>query len=323
MLRHRKALARLARITASYWLKKETRVSYPPYRLWIEPTNRCNLACVMCPNKELPSDTLGNMDFDLFTSLIDQIGPDVHDVNLHHRGEPTLHPKLAEMIRYADQRGVKVKLHTNGTTLTEKLSEALILSGLRLISFSFDGYTAEAYESVRIGADFRKTLGNIHRFLEMKRTLGCDEPRTVMEVMELDDRPLAPEAKKVFIRSLKDRGLDRLIVKRPHNWAGSVLSHEMETSTFSACTFPWHALVVLWDGRVGSCPHDFFAEIVYGDARETSLAELFNSDRIYLLREQMTAGSADTLGSPCRACDSIRRKRIAGIPLASLKYLRN
>jgi len=32
--------------------------------------------------------------------------------------EPTLHPRLLDMIRNADQKGMKVKLHTNGTALT-------------------------------------------------------------------------------------------------------------------------------------------------------------------------------------------------------------
>jgi hypothetical protein len=320
---HQRAITRLTRITWNYWFKKRTIVGYPPYRVWIEPTNKCNLACVMCPNRDLPESGLGFMDFDFYKSLIDQLIGKVHDVNLHHRGEPTLHPRIADMIRYANEHGVKVKLHTNATALTPDLSRALIESGLRLISFSFDGYEAEAYEKIRVRAKFDRTLKNIHRFLELKKSLRADKLRTVMEIMELADVPVDPAVKQRFISDLKNRGLNRLIVKKPHNWAGSVGLETCETADFSPCTFPWHALVVLWDGRVGSCPHDFFAEVIYGDSRIEPVLSHFNSPRIQKLRSQMLRGNPEALESPCRTCDSVRRKRIAGIPMASLKYLRD
>jgi radical SAM protein with 4Fe4S-binding SPASM domain len=323
MIPHKRAIARLSQITWNYWIRKRTVVGYKPYRIWVEPTSKCNLACVMCPNRKFQKSELGFMDFDLYRSVIDQATSFVHDVNLHHRGESTLHPRLADMIRYADQKGMKVKLHTNGTTLNGDLSEFLIRSGLRLLSFSFDGYDAETYEKIRVRSDYGRTLRNIHRFLELKKKLGAARLRTVMELMDFKPDAVDPAAKRQFVSALKSRGLDRFIVKKPHNWAGSVGLKTFETSSFSACTFPWHALVVLWDGRVGSCPHDFFAEIVYGDIRNSSLEEIFNSSKIQSLRAHMLENRLDALESPCRTCDSVRRKRIAGIPVDSLKYLRD
>jgi sulfatase maturation enzyme AslB (radical SAM superfamily) len=320
---HQKAVLRLARITWNYWIRKRITVPYKPYRLWIEPTNRCNLACVMCPNSRFKKEDLGFMDYGLYQSVIDQAAPFVHDVNLHHRGESTLHPRLADMIGYANGKGMKVKLHTNGTTLNDDLARALIQSGLRLISFSFDGYEAGTYESIRLRAKFMPTLGKIRRFLELKRELGSSTPRTVVEVIELPEKQADAGAKRKFETLLKAGGLDRLIIKKPHNWAGSVGLDTVETQSFSPCTFPWHALVVLWDGRVGSCPHDFFAEIVYGNAADTPLADLFNGPRIRKLRSQMLGKTLNTLDSPCDTCDSVRRKKISGIPLSSLKYLRD
>lgn len=323
ILKHQKALSRLLQIAGSYWFLKQSKVPYAPYRIWIEPTNRCNLACTMCPNKDFKKDELGDLDVGLFQSIIDQCKYYVHDINLHHRGEPLLHPKLEDMIYYANNNGVKVKLHTNATLLTEKRSHQLIESGLRLISFSFDGYSARDYEEIRRGAKFERTLANIHRFLEIKREWGKSEPRTVMEVMEFKDRTIDPEQKERFIKALKQRGLDKLIIKTPHNWAGNIDAVDFQKTSFSACTFPWQALVVLWDGRVGSCPHDFFAKIIYGDAKKEDVEDIFNCEVIQKLREQMLKSSLSELDSPCRECDSVRRKKIIGIPLESIKYLRD
>lgn len=320
MWRYGKSWFQLAQITASYGLFRQKKVHHFPYRLWIEPTNRCNLACVMCPNDGFKKEDLGNMDWDLYTSLIDQAAGRVHDVNLHHRGEPTLHPKLPEMIRYAHENKVRTKLHTNGTTLTADLAEAILDSGLELLSISFDGYTAETYEKIRVRANFDRTLKQIHYLLDLRKQRGQTKPKIVMEVMEFE--AFDPVVKKQFIADLKRRGLDRMIIKKPHNWAGNVELNTFESQDFSPCTFPWHAMVVLWDGKVGSCPHDFFAKIHYGDANTDSLETIFNSEPIQTLRSQMLGNALSGLTEPCSSCDSVRRKRMAGIPLASLKYIR-
>ncbi len=313
---------RLVQIAYHYWLKKQVEVPYMPYRLWIEPTNRCNLSCVMCPNKEFKKEELGFMDFKLFKKIVDEAQGWIYDINLHHRGEPTLHPRLIDMIDYAKELDFSVKLHTNGTTLTEKMAQNLIDVRLDLISFSFDGYASDVYEKIRGGAKFEETLSQIHRFLETKQMGGHNKPKTVMEVMELNQDADSLRAKPAFIQELKKRGLDRFIVKKPHNWAGNVDLKTGDSTSFTACTFPWHSLVVCWDGMTGPCPHDFFGKIVLGDMRSDTIASTFNSQASIRLREQMFQGTFEALDEPCKSCDSVRRKRFLGMPLASLKYVK-
>ncbi|MBN2102748.1 SPASM domain-containing protein [bacterium] len=312
---------RLMQIMWSYHCKRQAVVPYRPYRVWIEPTNRCNLKCVMCPNQYFSEDALGFMEFRLFQKIIDEIKDYIYDINLHHRGESTLHPQLPEMIRYAHTRGLLVKLHTNGTILNEKKARLLIESGLDLISFSFDGYEAKGYEKIRQGARFQGTLDNIHRFLLIKRQTGADKPKTVMEIMELDSVSMDPKVKSDFIADLDNRGLDRLIIKKPHNWGGNVHLNTYTSLEFTPCTFPWHAVVVSWDGTVGPCPHDFFGTIQLGNANEQTLQEIFNAPPMQSLRNKMQSGF-ECLELPCRECDSVRRKQACRIPLASLKYIK-
>lgn len=126
---------RLIQVAYYYWLRRQVEVPYMPYRLWIEPTNRCNLTCVMCPNKSFKKDDLGFMDFNLYKKIINEAEGQIYDINLHHRGESTLHPKLVDMICYAKENDFAVKLHTNGTTLTQKMAKNLLDSRLDLISF--------------------------------------------------------------------------------------------------------------------------------------------------------------------------------------------
>ncbi|RLF38608.1 MAG: radical SAM protein, partial [Thermoplasmata archaeon] len=164
-------LIKLTKIFLNYKLKRDT-LSYLPIRLWIEPTSHCNLKCIMCLNKDLPPGKKGYMDFEVFKKIIDEVKGHTHDISIHHRGESLLHPKLPDMIRYATESGVYVKLHTNATLLSEKKSIELIESGLNLLSFSFDGYGKEEYEKIRIGANFEKTLENIKNFIKIREDLG-------------------------------------------------------------------------------------------------------------------------------------------------------
>jgi organic radical activating enzyme len=186
--RHFTHLRRLARI---FWAYKTgaTRVPPLPVRLWIESTSRCNLRCGYCPNKDIEKADHGFMDLDLFKSIIDQVADHAYDVNLFHRGEPTMHPRLPEMVAYARQKGLYTRIHTNITLLSEKKARALLDAGLDYMSCSFDGYTKEMYEKNRVGAKFDWALDHLRRFLELKKAAGARHPFTVLQVMEIGAPP--------------------------------------------------------------------------------------------------------------------------------------
>ena len=61
------------------------------------------------------------MKWDLFTSVIDQAADhQCHAITLASRGEPTLHKRFGEMLRYIhDKKLLDVKINTNATRLDE------------------------------------------------------------------------------------------------------------------------------------------------------------------------------------------------------------
>ena len=319
------ATKRLLRILWNYRVARSDSVGYNPYRLWIEPTAICNLQCPHCPNKELARrEYLGFMDFKLFTKVIDEATQWVHDVNLHHRGESLLHPRFFDMVKYGSRRGIFTKLHTNATLLDEITAKRVLDSGLSLISFSFDGFDPMSYKRHRPPAKFESTLENILRFLRLKKERKQRTPITVLEVLDFPGTEEAiREGKDLeFLHRFDRLPLDRLIVKRPHNWGGTIpVEADLKDAEFVPCTFPWHSLVVMWDGKISPCPHDFMGEIVVGNATKQGLREVFNSPAMVRLRRQMIDRRPDQ-SLPCFACDSVRRKALLGIPMASLRYLR-
>ena len=89
--------------------------------LYFELTNKCNFHCVFCPS-DSQKRNLGVMDIELAKRLYTEAAETkiASKVNLHLMGEPTLHPKLIEILQYGASKNIKTDLVTNGSTLVEK-----------------------------------------------------------------------------------------------------------------------------------------------------------------------------------------------------------
>lgn len=125
--RTRKAFRTMARVRAA-----------TPREIQIEITNRCNMACEMCPHTygQIPPN-----EFPLeLLSLLLESTPPVKQVVLTGWGEPTLHPQFSE---FFDRIGAKwpmcnVRFTTNGMLLDERLRDVLLKPNCRGVSVSID-----------------------------------------------------------------------------------------------------------------------------------------------------------------------------------------
>jgi len=272
-------------------------------------------------NRDLPVGEKGDMTLELYKKIIDEISGKVYDINLFHRGEPLMNKNTVSMIAYAGKKGIKTRIHTNATMLNRKLSREIILAGLDLISFSFDGYTKETYEKNRSGASFEESLANIIEFLKIKKQLNSKKPYTAVQVIRNNKSLSTDEAagqKKNFLKNFKNLPLDKLVTRAPHNWGG-LLKIEGLNSTAAKnervipCTFPWYSMTIFYDGRVFLCPQDFEGKICLGDLNKSSIGEIFNGRRIKEIRKKFKRRIIDDM-IPCKDCDRIRRKTFMNVP---------
>jgi MoaA/NifB/PqqE/SkfB family radical SAM enzyme len=260
------------------------------------------------------------MAFELFRQIVDQAAGKVRDLYLFHRGEPLLHPQLPEMIVYARERGLPARIHTNATLLTPALADRLVAAGPALVSFSFDGPDPETYERLRPPASFPETLARIEQFLLLKSKGETHKMTTVLQVMAApqgEQRGGEVESLRRLSARLKSLGLDRVVVRRPHNWGGLIAPEApsaLRDHPAGRCTFPWYALVVYWDGSVGPCPQDFQGRMVLGRAASESLEGIWNGPALVGLRQQIAHKAYANL-PVCSRCDRPRRRQAAGVPL--------
>jgi radical SAM protein with 4Fe4S-binding SPASM domain len=310
---------RLAQMAWGYWTRTRN-PRYLPIRLWLEPTNTCNLKCTMCPQSSGVKFQRGFMEWAVFQKIIDEAKTFVYDVNLHHSGESLLHPDILKMIAYAKNVGLYTRLHTNATLLDETKARGILDAGLDFLSFSFDGYDKTTYESIRRGANFDKTLDNILNFLRLKKTLGKHRPFTVFEVINFAHTPKGSPAEIAFRQQFADLPLDKFVLKAPHNWGGTYGKDgkPLHPEKYCACTFPWYALVVFWNGHVSPCPQDFFNGLRLGNAAESSLRAIWQDEPLVTLREKMRTKQYQDL-YPCATCDLLYREAVLGIPSSHLK----
>jgi radical SAM protein with 4Fe4S-binding SPASM domain len=269
----------------------------------------------------------GFMEFSLFKAIIDEAKNFVYDMNLHHSGESLLHPEIIEMIRYAKQAGIYTRMHTNATLLDREKAQGILEAGLDFLSFSFDGYDKATYESIRRGANFEKTLDNILNFLQMKKAHGKQRPFTVFEVIDFSAKPGTPSGllkitpdQRTFQKQFEELPLDKFVLKAPHNWAGTYDKDgkPRQPEKYCACTFPWYALVVFWNGNVSPCPQDFFNTLCLGNLQESSIQEIWHGKPLVDLREKMKDKNYQDL-NPCATCDLLYRDAFLGIPTSHLK----
>jgi radical SAM protein with 4Fe4S-binding SPASM domain len=153
-------------------------------KVYIEPTNHCNLDCVTCIRNSW-DERLGNMTMASFSRIIKGLrslspAPDIFFGGL---GEPLAHPDIVEMVREAKTLGSSVELITNGTLLNKTLSKQLIEAGLDVLWTSLDGATPESYKDVRLGAALPQVLANLTEFRQIRWT------RYMPELFDLTLRP--------------------------------------------------------------------------------------------------------------------------------------
>lgn len=131
-----------------------------PDLILVEPTNHCNLRCIMCGAAQFPPRPRGFMSFDLYKNLIDQIKVPI-TVSHFGVGEPLLHRDIVEMIRYSSKKGMATILITNGMLLTPEISDSLFQAGLGRLGISVDAARGETFSRIRPGGKLQTVFDNV------------------------------------------------------------------------------------------------------------------------------------------------------------------
>ena len=132
-----------------------------PHIIELELTNNCNLACIHCHRKKMKKD-LGYFDINLFRKLVDEISTyPIAFLRIVGRGEPTLYPKLEQIMGYLKTKQIIVELCTNGFLFENNLTFAKLLIQSQRERFSHPNNNIAAFyrfDPWRIGKLIKQTV---------------------------------------------------------------------------------------------------------------------------------------------------------------------
>ena len=281
-----------------------------PLHLDVDPTNRCNLSCPVCPRTHYlrtgrsswnPAGVWGDMGLALFERLIEEgAAGGLRSVKLNFLGEPLMAPGLEAMVRRAAGAGLWVMLNTNATLLTEGRSEALLTAGLTDIFFSFDSPYKVDYEKARPGADYDRVLDNIRTFMAVRERLGLKavQTRASMILPEAAENP--DQIKADYIRLFRDLGVAEIGFGLASE-VGRDYGRDFGLQPGFVCPDLFRRLFVFWDGPVGPCCGDWDRQLLVGRADQKPLAEIWQGEAYQKLRAAHLAGRYGDIPA-CRAC---------------------
>ncbi len=287
-----------AAVVSSFYLAKWTQQPIQwglPFNLSIEPTTSCNLSCPECPSglKSFTRPT-GNLDYTFYKKTIDEIGDKLIYLYFYFQGEPYLHPKFLELVKYASQKKIYTVTSTNAHFLTERKAKETIESGLDRILISIDGTTQETYEQYRIGGSLEKVIEGTKNLVKAKREMNSPTPHIIFQflVVKPNEHQIS-EVKKLGL----EIGVDEVKLKTAQLYEfenGNELmpsidefsrykkqkdgSYKIKNELLNHCWKLWHSCVITWDGKIVPCCFDKDAQHQLGDLNTKSFATIWQSD---------------------------------------------
>ena len=277
-----------------------------PVHLDIEVSSRCNLKCTFCARtvrvEEGTWREIKDLDIDLFNKIIDEAAAlGTKALNLNILGEPLLHRKIGDMIRYAKSKGiVDVFFHTNGMLLNKKKAKILIESGLDKLIVSFDSPYKKKFEAVRVGASYEKIIENVKEFHKIREEMGSITPVTRINFIKLPgvtDKEVE-DMVELFDPIVDSIGLLDYVDPRKE------INQKFDKDYVSKfiCSQLLTRLCVYENGNVFPCCMDYDDQLLLGNLAETSVEEIWNGERLEEIRRLHKAGKFFEIPG-CATCE--------------------
>ena len=288
-----------------------------PISISIEPTTSCNLRCPECPSG-LRSFTrpTGMLPEKLFMQTIDELADTLLYLIFYFQGEPYLHPKFLDLVKYASKKGIYTATSTNAHYLTDITAKQTIESGLDRMIISIDGTTQEVYEQYRVGGNLNKVIEGTKKIVHWKKALKSKTPHIIFQFLVVKPNEHQIEDVKLMAKEL---GVDEVAFKTAqiydykngsslipsiHKYAryeqNSDGKYQIKNKLVDNCWKMWHSCVITWDGLVVPCCFDKDAEYRMGDLKNKTFKAVWQSESYQKFRKSLTNARAEI--EMCKNC---------------------
>ena len=135
--------------------------------LWLEITAKCNLLCSHCYADSGPQGELyGNMTYGDWTRVLDEAAELGCRSLQFIGGEPTLHPRLDDLVDHANHRGFQfIEVFTNATRLCQELLGCFQRSGVHIATSFYTDDPAVHEVITQVKGSWARTVSGIESVL--------------------------------------------------------------------------------------------------------------------------------------------------------------
>lgn len=275
---------------------------YPPC-VQIEPSSICNLRCKFCYQtdktfSDSKSSFMGTMDLDMFKSIVDTIETKVHFVTLASRGEPLLCKELPDMLKYAKNKFLSLKINTNALLLTEQILHSIFSNNVATLVLSIDSADKSVYEDLRVNGRF----GVLSKKLNLLKKVKSLYPNS-KTIVRVSGVYISPEQSLENMVDLWGSFVDQLVYVKYNPWENIYTSDLTGVNT--PCSDLWRRLFIWQDGSVNCCDSDYKSTLLKDiTLNSLSLSEIWHHTIYEKYRNLHLTDQRQTL-EPCNRCSVV------------------
>jgi radical SAM protein with 4Fe4S-binding SPASM domain len=283
----------------------------------IETTNACNMRCKMCPRTTMMTRKIETLDMDTFERIVSQVKPHSQQqwaawqsfaegkygvdregmgenhfflhilpkvLILHGFGDPLLDRKMPERIKKLSEEGFETYFSCNPVNIDVEKNVEMFRNGLGYVKYSIDSVDDFVQKEIRGRAsDFTQGYEKILRLLEEKDKRNY-QTKIVITMIALEQAKGQEEFEKL---KAAFEGTDVYIYLKSLDQQWYLDEQEQMNSIhwLEFCQFPWSSMTIKSNGEVAMCGQDYNNEIIFGDAKEESLYDIWNGQKYAEFRE--------------------------------------
>ncbi|WP_411682045.1 radical SAM/SPASM domain-containing protein [Clostridium thailandense] len=264
-----------------------------PSQIIVDVTEVCNLSCIHCPHERYEKLNILNrnfLDISLNRKLVEEVkkygNGNTQQIRYTANGEPLVHPKIYEMLKYAaDYSETFVSVTTNGTLLNENNVKTLLGTGVKLIDISIDAFYNETYLKIRKNGNLEITRSNVLNLIKLKNDLKLDTKIVVSFV----EQELNKDEVKEFQNYWNSNGVDYVIIRKLHSAGGANNYRNVKLNECrqkrEPCVYPWERIMLTAKGNLSYCPNCWDGGAKITDYKNTSIYNVWHSEFYENLRK--------------------------------------
>jgi len=280
-----------------------------PVDVSLELASLCNQRCGYCYHAKqdaLPFSK-GLMSLDIAKLIIaDAANLSVNSIKFNYRGEPTLNNNIYEIMSFAKEHAtgstfIDRIVNSNFKFLSEKEEIFKALCTLTKVKVSFDSFNPEVMETQREGSIHALAMKNIDIFYNHKDRKNTKLVIQAVRTLLNKDEDILGQAKKRWPEA--EVSIRDMVVGRVDSDLRALEYRERDFSNRQSCLQANNRLIFDFNGNSQVCCNDIESKLVVGNINDSSIHEIFNSDKAKQIRKSLLDKSAFNL-EPCKSCPS-------------------